>query len=199
MRRSTVSIIIAVAVAAITGCAPSYSGGARPVDPVMIDDGWLRAAPTPVVLQQADSDCGLAALAMIGGRWGKQWSVAELAEHIPVTAEGVKLGALRDVARDRGLNAYAISGTTKDLEHELTAHRPVLIGLVLPFDKRHARAHFEVAIAMNPHDGTVITLDPATGQWMRRPAKALDSEWKAAHYAALVVVGPTKELADAQP
>jgi hypothetical protein len=46
---------------------------------------------------------------------------------------------------------------------------------------------------MNPADGTVVTIDPATGDWMRRSPKVLDVEWKAAGYAALVVVGNKAE------
>jgi hypothetical protein len=42
---------------------------------------------------------------------------------------------------------------------------------------------------MNPKDGTVITIDPASGEWMRRSRAVLDVEWKAAGYPALVVTG----------
>ena len=58
--------------------------------------------------------------------------------------------------------------------------RPVLLGLMLPFDRETQRAHYEVAVAMNPRDGTVVTIDPATGEWMRRSQAVLDLEWKAA-------------------
>ncbi len=125
-------------------------------------DHWLRAAPTPIVKQQQESDCGLAALAMVAGAWGRHWSVDELAHRIPPTARGVRLGALRDLARTRGLDAYALAASSKDLAHELRAGRPVMLGLVLPFDRGHDRSHYEVAVAMNPHDGSVITIDPAT-------------------------------------
>ena len=60
---------------------------------------------------------------------------------------------------------------------------------MLPFDRERNRAHYEVAVAMNPKDGTVVTIDPATGEWMRRSKSVLDVEWKAAGYAALVVTG----------
>jgi hypothetical protein len=42
---------------------------------------------------------------------------------------------------------------------------------------------------MNPHDGTVVTIDPASGEWRRRSSQVLDLEWKSAGFAALVVVG----------
>jgi ATP-binding cassette subfamily B protein RaxB len=200
MTRSARILLLTIVCAASPACRLNYTGGAKHVDPISVADGsWLHAAPTPVVRQQQDSDCGLAALAMVAGRWGQTWSVDDLAQHIPVTEAGVKLGALRDFARLRGLTAYAISGSTRDLAHELGAGRPVLLGLVLPFDHKHNRSHFEVAVAMDPADGEVVTIDPASGEWMKRPAKILDVEWKAAGYAALVVTGPAaaKAVADA--
>ena len=108
-----------VLVAVLAGCAGRYGGG-RPVQPTDLDASWLRAAPTPVVQQQHESDCGLAALAMIAGSWGQIWNLAQLERSVASTG-GIRLGTLRDVARGRGLDAYAIAGTSDDLRHELTA------------------------------------------------------------------------------
>jgi len=170
-------------------CQLSYTGGARPIAPAQLGDGWYRAAATPVVRQRQESDCGLAALAMVAGRWGRTWSVADLDHQLPPGARGVKLGALRDLARTRGLDAYAIRGSASDLAHELQAGRPVVLGLILPYDKNHNASHYEVAIAMNPRDGTVVTIDPASGDWRQRSKQVLDLEWKTAGFATLVVVG----------
>lgn len=187
--RNTIAAAVIVALGCLTGCQLPYTGGARPVTPAQLDSSWLRAAPTPVVRQKQESDCGLAALAMVAGAWGRHWSVDDLAHRIPPSEKGVKLGALRDLARDRGLEAFALRATPSDLQHELASGRPVLLGLMLPFDRGHNRSHYEVAIAMNPQDGTVITIDPASGEWMRRSRAVLDVEWKAAGYPALVVTG----------
>ncbi len=173
----------------ITACAVPYRGGARAVQPQQLDASWYRAAPTPVVVQKRPTDCGLAALAMVAGAWGRQWSIDDLAHRMPPGKHGVKLGVLRDFARARGLEAYAIKGNTKDLKTELSNGRPVLLGLILPHDRKRNRSHYEVAIAMNPSDGTVVTIDPATGDWMKRSPAVLDLEWKAAGYATLVVTG----------
>jgi ABC-type bacteriocin/lantibiotic exporter with double-glycine peptidase domain len=178
-----------VALFGLVACQLPYSGGARPVHPTELDATWLRAAPTPVIKQKQESDCGLAALAMVAGSWGRHWSIDDLAHRIKPTARGVRLGALRDLARVRGLEAYAVRASFVDLQHELASGRPVLVGLVLPFDQDRNRSHYEVAVAMNPRDGTVVTIDPATGEWMRRSKAVLDIEWKAAGYFALVVVG----------
>lgn len=176
-------------VVGLAACQVPYAGGAKPVAPSAIGASWLRAAPVPVVLQQAETDCGLAALAMIGGAWGHHWSVGELAALVPPTRQGVKLGALRDLARRAGLDAFAIRATPADLRHELAAGRPVMLGLVLPFDHHYNLAHFEVAIAMDPATGDVVTIDPSSGHFLRRSPKVLGIEWKAAGYAALVVTG----------
>ena len=178
---------LALALLFATGCQLAYTGGAKPVSPIAFDTTWVRAAATPVVVQVQESDCGLAALAMIAGAWGKAWSVNELARAMPPGDKGVKLSVLRDYARAHGLEAYALAATPEDLQRELTAGRPVVLGLMLPYDTKRNQAHYEVAIAMHPADGTVITIDPATGRWMQRPSKVLEAEWNAASHAALVV------------
>lgn len=181
--------LIVAALVGLSACVLPHSGGARPITPAQIDSGWLRAAPTPVVRQKHENDCGLAALAMVAGAWGRHWSVDDLAGRLPPKGNGVKLGALRDLARGRGLEAYALRASTQDLAHELAAGRPVVLGLMLPYDRKRNLAHYEVAVAMNPKDGTVVTIDPGSGEWMRRSRAVLDVEWKAAGYPALVVTG----------
>lgn len=188
-RVSFVSLLIALV--SVAACQLPYTGGARTVRPDELDSGWYRAAPTPVVRQHHETDCGLAALAMVAGAWGKPWSVDDLNRQLPPTEHGVKLGALRDLARARGLAAYAIKGSVHDLEHELSSGRPVVLGLLLPFDQDRNASHYEVAVALNPRDGTVVTIDPASGQWRQRSKQVLDLEWKPAGFAALVVVGPS--------
>jgi ABC-type bacteriocin/lantibiotic exporter with double-glycine peptidase domain len=172
----------------VASCTSPYRGGARAVHPTQLSDQWLRASETPVIKQKHQTDCGLAALAMIGGAWGRNWTLDDLVHRHKPGKHGIKLGVLRDVARERGLEAFAIKATRKDLETELAKGRPVMLGLMLPHDRKSNRSHYEVAIALNKQDGTLITIDPATGEWMRRSPKVLDIEWKAAGYAALVVV-----------
>lgn len=189
MRTFVHVVRVAALVGVLTACTIPYTGGARTVQPAQLDDEWLRAAPTPVIVQKRQADCGLAALAMVAGAWGRTWSLDDLAHRVPPKSTGIKLRLLRDLARERGLEAYAIKATRADLQRELAQGRPVLLGLVLPHDRQRNRNHYEVAIALDPRDGTVVTIDPATGDWMRRPPAVLDLEWGAAGYAALVVVG----------
>jgi ABC-type bacteriocin/lantibiotic exporter with double-glycine peptidase domain len=181
--------LLVLLVAFAGACRLPYAGGAKQVNATTLDDQWHRAAPTPVVLQQNRTDCGLAALAMVAGAWGQRWTLPELQQSLPVSSDGVRLGALRDYARSHGLVAYAVKGTHKDLLFELERRRPVVLGLILPFDKKKALAHYEVAVAIDPRDGSIVTLDPATGRHMRRTREVLEREWKPAGYATLVVVG----------
>jgi len=179
-----------VVLAGLAGaCRLNYTGGAKPVSPSTLDASWHQAASTPVVRQEKAMDCGLAALAMVAGAWGEHVTLAELQQQSPPGPQGVRLGTLRDVARSRGLQAYAIRGTFADLEHELAMRRPVLLGLLLPFERNKALAHYEVAVALDPKSGMVVTLDPATGKHMKRTRQILELEWKPAGFATLVVVG----------
>lgn len=188
-RRSAWSVRgLAIALACATACQLPYTGGARAVSPDTLGSGWYRAAATPVVRQPHEADCGLAALAMVAGAWGRPWSVADLTHELPPTERGVQLGQLRDLAQTRGFKAYAIRGSPDDLRHELSRGRPVVLGLLLPFDRGHNASHYEVAIAIRPDDGTVVTIDPASGLWRQRSRQVLDLEWKPAGYATLVVV-----------
>ncbi|HEY0255665.1 MAG TPA: cysteine peptidase family C39 domain-containing protein, partial [Kofleriaceae bacterium] len=189
-------LALVIALAACSACTHlAYTGGAKPLEPVALDASWVHAAPTPVVLQKQETDCGLAALAMVAGAWGQTWDPAELARKMPPGDKGVKLATLRDYARSRGFDAFAVAGSSKDLQHELAAGRPVLLGLMLPFDRKSNQSHYEVAIAIRPSDGTVITIDPASGKWMTRKRQVLDVEWKAANYASLVITGEKAQAA----
>ena len=181
----------------LAGCRLSYTGGAKTVTATDLaaDRTLLRAAPTPVVTQLSQQDCGLAALAMVAGAWGRTWSVRDMARELKPTERGVKLARLRDFARGRGLDAYAIKGTYADLEAELRAGRPVVLGLVLPYDRKNALHHFEVVVAYDPRAQRAVTRDPATGDLKQRTHDVLDAEWKNAGYATLVVVGDTTPAA----
>lgn len=179
-----------VALLAATGCRLSYTGGAKPVNAAQLDSTWVRASTTPIIKQRTQVDCGLAALAMVAGAWGQTWTVDDLRRDVKMSAKGAKLGALRDAARARGLEAYAISGKHDDLQRELSKGRPVMLGLQLPFEQARALHHYEVVVAINPRDGSVVTLDPATGKYLQRTRAVLEKEWKPVGYPTLVVVGP---------
>ena len=59
-----------------------------------LGSGGLQAADTPVVKQKHQADCGLAALAMVAGAWGRNWTVDDLVHRVPPGKHGIKLGVL---------------------------------------------------------------------------------------------------------
>jgi ABC-type bacteriocin/lantibiotic exporter with double-glycine peptidase domain len=148
--------------------------------------------PVTLVRQEGRSDCGSAALAMvlehadpattpvlvrqlIGQREGKKW---------------VEAGQLRDVARERGLDAYLVEGTFADLVSELRQGRPVLVGvqrdvLGTPYP------HFVVVVGIDPQDQQILIADPAHG-WTQESFVDFSERWEPAHHLALVVM-PKRE------
>jgi len=184
-RFAALALIASVA----TGCTVRYTGAARPVDAASIDpaQGWVVASVEPV-RQVAENDCGPAALAMVAARWDHRVTLDELTLASAPSPEGTRLGTLRDAARAHGLRAFVLTGDRALLEHELTAGRPIVVGLVRPHGKK-VKTHFEVVVGLHP-DGRVATVDPASG-WQVRPWAGLEAEWGAAGHPAMVVVGTT--------
>ncbi len=127
MARALVVLMLALA----SGCA-HYVGGAKPIEESRVDDGWIRAAPTPTVHQRNLADCGAAALAMVAGRWQLALTLEDAARALPPPGRvGVRLKDLREAATSKGLEAYAIAADQSVLRHELAAGRPV-IGAAVP-------------------------------------------------------------------
>lgn len=185
--RALAACALVVAVSA-SACLPAYKGDSRRVIPAHLraDRAWVLAE-TPAVRQQADVDCGAAALAMVVARWRPDLDRARIARSIPVVNDGYRLGDLRDVARRAGLRAFAIVGDRELLRYELERGRPVLVGLHRPYRDR-ARAHYEVVIGVHP-DGRVATIDPGDASWHVRTWNGLMAEWDSAGRPALVVLG----------
>ena len=194
--------VIAVALASAAGCgAPTYVGGARPIDPARLtaEPGWIMSGATPALRQKRVDDCGPAVLAMVAGHWQVKVSIAELVALLPPPGPlGARLGDLRDVARARGLVAFAIAGDQATLVHELRAGRPVIVGLKLPYSGRRTLPHYEVVVAAHPEAGRVVTIDPARASWRTRTWAELDAEWAPAGRPTLVVVGRAPEPAVAR-
>jgi len=166
-------------------CVSQYTGGARSVDPQrMHEPGWTLADPTPEIRQRELQDCGAAALAMVAGRWDVTLtpSAAVPGSH----PQGIRLGELRDAAREHGLTAFAIAGDRETLIHELREGRPVIVGLLLPHGSDRATSHYEVVVGVHETRGEIISIDPATG-WRSRTWAALENEWSPVGHPTLVV------------
>lgn len=184
------AIAVALLLMLSAACTAAYRGDARPIAPgdVRAADGWVRAA-APAIAQLADADCGAAALAMVVQRWRPALDRAAIARVAPPQDGGISLGRLRDLARAEGLDAYAIAGDHATIVHELRLGRPLVVGLVRPYEGGQARSHYEVIIAAHP-DGRVVTIDPADAGWRVRSPAGLDAEWAPGGYPTLVVLGP---------
>jgi hypothetical protein len=118
--------------------------------------------------------------------WG-QWATPAELRTAAGTPEGlgVQAGTLRDVLRKRGLEAYLVEGDLDDLERELGAGRPVLVGLAKPYTNG-IYAHYEVVAGLNRARGVVATVDPGAG-WRQNTLAGFMQEWQPTHHLTLVV------------
>ena len=168
------------------GCA--YRGSATDFDPKELrqEAGWLIATEVPEVLQKDREDCGAAVLAMALSAWKLPTSQDEIGRACPpAPGQGIKAGALRDFARQKGLQAFVIAGEMADLEHELSKARPVIAGLVKPTSNR-GLTHYELVVAFHPQRRVIVTIDPARG-WRRNSIEGFRSEWEPAGRLLLVL------------
>jgi predicted double-glycine peptidase len=174
-------------------CA-GYTGGAKPITPRDLEQpGWVRAPDVPVVRQRALTDCGVAAAAMVLGRWqgvneGTTFARAQVVP--PSTLSAVDV---RDLVRGEGLRAFVIEGSYDDLAHELGEGRPVIVGTVKPRTDGRAYRHYEVVVAVHA-DGRVATIDPSLG-WRAYTRADFEAEWRAAHHTTIVVLPATDQQA----
>jgi ABC-type bacteriocin/lantibiotic exporter with double-glycine peptidase domain len=186
-----VRLLLVGLLAAASACVTysTYTGSATSFAPDQLErePGWLAVRNVPVVRQESETDCGAAAIAMVVTYWTTEPTARLLAELRPVRRPGLAAGRLRDFARRRDLTAYLVSGQIADLERELAAGRPVLVGLVKP-QRKGALTHYEVVVGFHRQKGIVVTLDPARG-WRQNQLRGFLAEWKPAANLALVVVG----------
>jgi hypothetical protein len=188
-RLKTAAALLILALAAGGGAGGcGYLGSARDFDPAAIarEPGWIAARDVPLMRQEAEEDCGAAALAMMLAAWDGRTTLAEVtASCPPAPGRGSRAGDLRDLARARGFRAYLIRGGFDDLRRELDRGRPVLVGLVKP-QAAGPRAHYEVVTAMHPARRIVVTLDPADG-WRENGFDGFLREWDPSGRLTLVM------------
>jgi ABC-type bacteriocin/lantibiotic exporter with double-glycine peptidase domain len=180
-----------LAVAALTCACPRVQTPARDFDPAAMqqDDGWVRVPGVPVVRQRDVKDCGAAVAAMVLGFHRHRVTLDELAREIPIPKQGLAARDVRILLKKRGLRAYVIEGTLADLEHELAAGRPVIVGTTKAISRRRVLTHYEVVVAYHPEKREVVTLDPAEG-WRVSPLDGFELEWAASEHTAIVALPP---------
>jgi hypothetical protein len=135
------------------------------------------------VRQRERDDCGVAAVTMVLSRMAPEASPP--APRVP--AGGLRAGELRDLLRDEGLRAFVIEGTVADLEHELAAGRPVIVGTITPISRKKAFHHFEVVVAYHREERRVATIDPAAG-WRIHGLDDFVARWGASGHTAVVAL-----------
>jgi len=168
-----------------SGCYLGSARNARFAD-LAGDDGWEFVEGVPAVRQAANEDCGAAALAMVLGYWQRPATRDGIvAANPPAPDRGIKAAALRDFARQQGMQAFVIQGQFPDLDREIHGHRPVLVGVMKRYGRR-AYSHYEVVVGINRRDQRILTIDPAHGPRVDS-REGFAAEWAAAGQVTLVV------------
>lgn len=184
--RALIAAIVTAVLA--TGCVRHYAGTARRFDPAeLVEPGWIHVTGMREIRQDGDDDCGPAAVAMVLARWQRATSVEALRRQLPVPEGGLVAADLRTLLRHHGLRAFVVEGKLADLEHELAAGRPVIVGTVKPVDRRRSLRHFEVVVAMHAGAGRVVTLDPSGG-WRELAIDAFVAQWAASGHTTVVAL-----------
>jgi ABC-type bacteriocin/lantibiotic exporter with double-glycine peptidase domain len=191
MRRAIIAALLV-----LVGCAGSREVG-RAFEPRRLssESGWTAAANVPVLRQSRELDCGPVATAMLLEFWGRRVEPDELRVEARVKPDrGLAAGAIRHLLRARGLLAFLVVGDVGDLQRELAAGRPVLVGLAKPFAKDKALGHYEIVIAVNPSLNEVVTVDPGSG-YRTYALEVFKAQWEPTKRLTLIV-GPGAEEED---
>ena len=179
--------LLALALAALAN-ACLYQGEATAFDPSEAR-GELSVLPgVPLVLQRGRLDCGPAALSSVLAYWGVARSPEAIRRTIGTPPDrSLGAGALRDYARAQGLEAFVFQGSFADLEREIAAGRPVIVGTLKPYVGDRWYAHYEVVAGIGP--SSVVTMDPADG-YRRYPRPGFLAEWERSRCLTLALARP---------
>lgn len=169
-----------------SGCGLGLHGARRPA--LAADEGWLEVPGVALTLQRSRTDCGAAALTSVLAYWRPGLTDSQVRQWVgPADDEvGVRAGRLRQVVRDRGMQAFIVEGQFADLEREVGKRRPVIAGVVNVIGGT-AFPHYEVVVGINARDRRVLTADPAMG-WREQSWDDFEDRWKMSGRLLLVVL-----------
>jgi len=169
-----------------SACSPMYVGKSETLraDALRSEPGWTSVQGVPQLRQEHELDCGPIALQMVSRYW-EPTRTDEL--ELPIGTRATA-GELRDAARARGYKSFIVEGTLNDIEHELKARRPVIVGMAKPTTDG-ALAHYEVVVGLHKEKQMIATFDPALGP-RRYAFEDFLREWINAGRPLLVVIGP---------
>jgi tetratricopeptide (TPR) repeat protein len=137
----------------------------------------------------AEDRCGAGSLALVLGARGGSHPAHDLEAVLPeVPGRGVLSVDMLLAARARGFDAALLTGTPARLQRELAAGRPAILMLRLldaPGERRDIY-HYVVADGLDASRG-LFRLQYGDGKARWAPLSSIDSGWKAAGHALLVV------------
>lgn len=182
-------LLAVVAACTSFGCS-LYQGEAKSFD-ASEHHPDVEVLPVPVVLQEDRLDCGPAALSSLLAYWGIE-ETPDSIRRATGTPKGSTLRAadLRDHAKRKGLDAFLFQGTLGELEAEIEAGRPVLVGTLKPYVGDKWFAHYEVVTGVGR--SRVVTMDPGGG-YREYPTAGFLREWERTQRVMLVAAKPTAE------
>lgn len=182
--------VLAVVVACTSFSCSLYQGEAKSFDAAE-RRADVEVLPVPVVLQEDRLDCGPAALSSLLAYWGIE-ETPDSIRRATGTPKGRTLRAadLRDHAKRKGLDAFLFQGTLGELEAEIEAGRPVLVGTLKPYVGDKWFAHYEIVTGVGRT--SVVTMDPGGG-YREYPTAGFLREWERTQRVMLVAAKPTAE------
>jgi hypothetical protein len=198
--RASRRLLGSVALVAVTlGCA-SYPGTAISVQPSVVarDGAWTMVPDFPLVLQEYTNDCGAAALASVLRFWGIRAEPRDIVASLGRGDQPLKASDLTTYARRVGLRSFAFFGSMKDIEHELSRGRPVIVGLGKRLSEKAAVSHYEVIVGLEPNKRQLLLLDPGQG-WQLDSVEGFAKEWALSKGVTIVAFQPASAEVPAQP
>ncbi|NUO98098.1 MAG: peptidase domain-containing ABC transporter [Nonomuraea sp.] len=142
----------------------------------------------PVLLQNTDTECGAACLAMVLCHHGQRTTLHQVAERLQVGRDGLSAKAIVDGARDHGLKARAFSLAPEDLarvplpavahwefNHFVVVERwsPDRVDLV---DPGHGRRRLTAEEFSAGFTGVLLVFEP--GEGFHRGATSMAGAWR---------------------
>ena len=182
MRRFRPAALLFLALPAASACV-SLAPRSRTPSP------QASTVPGIPLMTFAEDRCGAGSLALALSARGASHPVEELEAALPeVEGRGVLSVDMLLAARSRGFDAALLTGTPANLQRELAAGRPAILMLRLldaPGERRDIY-HYVVADGVDPSRG-LFRLQYGDGKARWAPLSSIESGWKAAGHALLVV------------
>lgn len=142
---------------------------------------WKRVQPFPVVVQSKSNECAAAVAFMISNHWGK----ALRSSLTPKDAKrGISAAELEKALKQSGLEVFTISGRIADLEDEIAAGRPVIVGTTSA-NSRWRYGHYKIVVGVDQESKRLLLVDPMVGYVVQSYAE-FDSSWQPTARVALV-------------